>query len=313
MAHITPMPATKAGKIRWKVRIRQAGKAERNATFDSYEEATAWADAAETQEALPTSLLEQVRADELVERYTDTVDENKAAFEEFAASPLAELYISEITANVVADLAESWIAATPRRIPAPLILLRDAWDSLHREFPSLMIPENPVTALKLTKLPAKDRRLSKHEEAVIRDSVKATRGGYLDQAITVALETALLQKNIVSLDWNNVDFTRREISIDGKIIPMSDSLYAALKSLNPKSNGKVFGDLSAMALHRSFSRRLEKLGINDLTFNDLRTEAIYRLFEQGMSLEQVRKIVGNKTDDALLRIESAVRGNELNQ
>jgi len=43
------------------------------------------------------------------------------------------------------------------------------------------------------------------------------------------------------------------------------------------------------------------LGIEDLRFHDLRHEAISRMFERGMQVEQVRVISGHRTLDQLSR------------
>lgn len=301
MASITPL-RTANGKVRWKARVRLAGRTERNATFDTEEQAREWAHKAETAADEPTGLLEQVRTDELIERYVDTVGADKKAAAVFCKSPLAEMYLSEITPDLVADLAEDWILANPRKIPAPLVLLRDAWDDLQVDHPTLNLPANPVTALKLTKVDTKNRRLLADEENIIRESFKETRGGYLDQAMTVALETALLQKDIVSLDWNDINFATKKVTVGNKVIPMSEKLVEALMSLNPKANGQVFQDLTTVALHRAFKRRLEKLGIDGLTFNDLRNEAIHRFKESGMTKEQLQRVLGYKTGANLDRI-----------
>jgi integrase len=45
----------------------------------------------------------------------------------------------------------------------------------------------------------------------------------------------------------------------------------------------------------------KKLGIVDLRFHDLRHEAISRLFEKGMRVEQVRVVSGHRTLDQLSR------------
>lgn len=302
MASITALTKNKKGQVRWQARVRVVGKLERTVTFDTEEQAIEWATRAENAPVESTNVLDNVTAGELIERYVDTVGASKRASDKFLASPLASMYLSEITPELIADLAAEWIMATPRKIPAPLLLLRDAWDDLQVDHPTLNLPANPVTALKLTKVDTKNRRLSVDEENIIRESFKDARGGYLDQAMTVALETALLQKDIVSLDWNEINFATKKITVGNKTIPVSEKLVEALMSLNPRANGQVFHELTTVALHRAFKRRLEKLGIDDLTFNDLRNEAIHRFKESGMTKEQLQRVLGYKTGTNLDRI-----------
>ena len=50
-----------------------------------------------------------------------------------------------------------------------------------------------------------------------------------------------------------------------------------------------------------FARLTKKLGIVDLRFHDLRHEAISRMFERGMRVEQVRVVSGHRTLEQLSR------------
>lgn len=45
----------------------------------------------------------------------------------------------------------------------------------------------------------------------------------------------------------------------------------------------------------SFDRITERLGIDDLHFHDLRHEGISRLFERGLSIQEVALISGHKS------------------
>ena len=44
-----------------------------------------------------------------------------------------------------------------------------------------------------------------------------------------------------------------------------------------------------------FARMTKKLGIDDLRFHDLRHEAISRMFERGMRIEQVQVVSGHSS------------------
>ena len=45
----------------------------------------------------------------------------------------------------------------------------------------------------------------------------------------------------------------------------------------------------------------ERIGITDLRFHDLRHEAISRMFERGMTVEEVMPVSGHRTLDQLSR------------
>ena len=57
----------------------------------------------------------------------------------------------------------------------------------------------------------------------------------------------------------------------------------------------------AASISDKFAKMTKKLGIVDLRFHDLRHEAISRLFEKGMRVEQVRVVSGHRTLDQLSR------------
>jgi len=57
----------------------------------------------------------------------------------------------------------------------------------------------------------------------------------------------------------------------------------------------------AASISDKFAKMTKKLGIDDLRFHDLRHEAISRMFERGMRVEQVRVVSGHRTLDQLSR------------
>ena len=59
--------------------------------------------------------------------------------------------------------------------------------------------------------------------------------------------------------------------------------------------------LLAASVSDKFAKLTKKAGIKDLRFHDLRHEAISRMFERGMSIEQVAAISGHKTWTSLRR------------
>ena len=58
----------------------------------------------------------------------------------------------------------------------------------------------------------------------------------------------------------------------------------------------MFEDVQlAASISDKFAKLVKKAGIVDLRFHDLRHEAISRMFEKGMAIEQVAAISGHKT------------------
>jgi integrase len=58
---------------------------------------------------------------------------------------------------------------------------------------------------------------------------------------------------------------------------------------------------TAEAVKLSFARAVERAGIDDLHFHDLRHEGVSRLFEKGLNVMEVASISGHKTLQMLKR------------
>jgi len=58
------------------------------------------------------------------------------------------------------------------------------------------------------------------------------------------------------------------------------------------SNGRVFGELTPLALRLSFNRATRRAGITGLRLHDLRHEATSRFFEKGLNVMEVASVTG---------------------
>ena len=68
----------------------------------------------------------------------------------------------------------------------------------------------------------------------------------------------------------------------------------------PKEQERVF-PVTDVAVRQAWDRLRRRAGITDLTFHDLRHEAISRQFESGLSIPQVMAISGHQTASQLFR------------
>jgi integrase len=108
-----------------------------------------------------------------------------------------------------------------------------------------------------------------------------------------------------------VDLKRRCVTIleakngYSRTSPLTPSAYALLhrcRSEDKKEdeNERVF-PLTANALKMAWGRMLDKAGIRDLHFHDLRHEAISRFFEMGLTVPEVASISGHRNSAMLSR------------
>ncbi|HKR44039.1 MAG TPA: site-specific integrase [Paraburkholderia sp.] len=156
----------------------------------------------------------------------------------------------------------------------------------------------------------RERRLSATEEAKLMAACGATQNPFVRPIIVLALETAMRRGEIVGLEWERVHL--RDLSVQltltktGKPrgVALSSRAIAELAALRPTADeelkGRVFPGLTPNALKLAFRRAVERAGIADLHFHDLRHEATSRLFEKGLSVMEVASITGHQ-DVRMLR------------
>lgn len=199
-----------------------------------------------------------------------------------------------------------------------LQLLADVVDSAQTLW-NLHIVANPVPNAKrilrkLRKLKPgnqRERRLLAGEYERIRD---ATHSHFtlINQVALFAIETAMRQGEIAAARREHVNREKRVIYVPrsktdwktgnkGRVVPLSSLALAIIDAL-PVSfvDGSLFG-MQSDSIKRAFKRLCAQAGIKGLRFHDLRREAISRLFERGLAVEEVALISGHRTWSQLKR------------
>ena len=157
----------------------------------------------------------------------------------------------------------------------------------------------------------RDRRLGPGEfEALMAEAGDH----WIGTAIDIAVETAMRQSEIHRLRWSDIDekagvihLYRKDKSAENgrskaKIPLLKGVREALLRARNTTEQGdNLFRVQRSESISDKFARMTSRLGIEDLRFHDLRHEAISRMFERGMRVEQVRVVSGHRTLDQLSR------------
>jgi len=157
----------------------------------------------------------------------------------------------------------------------------------------------------------RDRRLEPGEYEALMDQAA---GHWISAAIDLAVESAMRQGEIHALKWSDINESKGVIRLmrkdkhaetgqSAQQIPLLKGVREALlRSQNVFGQGPNLIPVErAASISDKFARLTTKLGIDDLRFHDLRHEAISRLFEKGMRVEQVRVVSGHRTLDQLSR------------
>lgn len=130
--------------------------------------------------------------------------------------------------------------------------------------------------------------------------------------VVFAIFSARRLGEICRLRWEDVDFERKKVLVRDMKHPrkkrgndvwcsLTDEAMAIIEAM-PRTGEYVF-PYDANSAGTAFRRHVEKAGIEDLHFHDLRHEGVSRLFEMGWTAPFVMKVSGHKTSTMLDRYE----------
>ena len=123
--------------------------------------------------------------------------------------------------------------------------------------------------------------------------------------VSVALLSGFRKRNVLQLKWEQIDLNLRTIELlksenKGKKyikIPISETLYNLLLTLEPKKSGHVFINPKTNKpyadIKKSFKSALERAGISDFRFHDLRRTVGTWLLTSGVDIRTVQNLLAH--------------------
>jgi hypothetical protein len=134
--------------------------------------------------------------------------------------------------------------------------------------------------------------------------------------ILAALHTGARRSELLRLTWGDVDMRQRTITFrntkngDSQTLPLTETLRSTFtelpRSLNPAA--PVLPQLAPLVLTRSFARLVQRLGVKNLTFHDLRHDGDLDARDGGRAATDDRRDPRARrppNDGALRPLESA--------
>jgi len=283
----------------------------RSATFDTKMAAKEWAAAVEVEiRSGKQQAASEGVAQDAFDRYAEEVSPTKKGVRwevlrlgKLRSDPLGAVRLDRLSPADVAAFRDRRLAeVSPGTVNRELNLISSVFETATCEWKWL--PANPCRGIRRPRNPrARDRRVSSEEvrrvclalgysgEGPVANSSQQTALAFL-----IALETAMRQAEIVSLQWDDVNMAGRFCTLrdskngDKRHVPLNRE---ALRLFGRREGYAVPFTVNPATASALFRRARVAAGIDDLRFHDSRHEAITRL-AQRLSILDLARMVGHR-------------------
>ena len=339
MATITQTPSGT-----WKALVRRQGWPAQIKTFRTKRDCQDWARRIEDEIIrgvyIQRSTNERILIKEALDRYIDEVSITKKAStyknEKISASninsKLGIYSLVGITPSMVAKYRDKRLneGKSNNTVRIELALLSHLYTIAIKEW-GMGLTYNPVSNIrKPSPGKGRERRLVDGEENRLLKACDEHSNPMLGWIVRLALYTAMRSGEIRNLKRNQVNLKKNKITLfDTKnsltrTVPLTQKAITVLQEVFGDEHIMLvdtdllfFGDKGKDGIRRPYvinkvwSHALERAGITDLRFHDLRHEATSRFVEAGLSDQEVSAITGHKTMQ-MLRRYTHLRSEDLN-
>lgn len=160
------------------------------------------------------------------------------------------------------------------------------------------VRDNPAKKVKLLREPPGRLRYLEKEE--IKKLIELC-APHLKPIVIIALNTGMRRGEILNLKWRDINLRDKNILIhdskshSSRIIPMNETVVQALKSITKDGeyiftwDGNKIGDIK-----RAFKNTLNRAGIEDFRFHDLRHTFAPHLAMSGYNLKTIQELLEHK-------------------
>ena len=300
----------------WQAQVRSKHAGSASKSFHRKTDAERWATA---QEALMQSGQWQKKMPShftiglMLKRYLETVtpakrgkaQETRRLHRLLRETQLMSINLNQAKPCTFADFRDRRIHDGVRACQYDLVLMRHAWNIARVEW-GWPLSDNPISLVRMPKNnPPRERRLKDGEFERLEVAAKKSRAWYLWPIVILAIETAMRRGEILGLRWEHIDLDRKTAFLpmtkngSSRWVPLSET---AVKMLTPlsKDTDRPFPETD-VAFRQAWDRLRKRATITDLTFHDLRHEAISRMFDRGMKIHEVMAVSGHRTAGQLFR------------
>ena len=253
---------TKRGELQWQVKVRRKGYPPQSATFNTRAEAEKWARSVESEMDKGTyvdnSEAQRTTLYEALARYLREVTPRKKGhyaetkrIERWQKHPLAKCSLVAVRGKDLAEFRDARRAEgkAENTIRLDIALISALYETAKRDWGMEGLP-NPARMLRLPAGSRKrDRSLTADEQVAFLAAIPATmpRTPNAQALFILALETGMRQSELLGIEWEDIDITRRFIHLsdtksgDPRDVPLSPKALQTIQAMpRPIDGGKVF-------------------------------------------------------------------------
>jgi integrase len=311
----------------WQAQVRSRKLGSTSKSFHKKSDAVAWAKVQEalmqTGEWKPKHKQYSTIGDLIQTYLTKVTPHKKGAAPEtrrlnrlLKEIPLMQIKLDGAQPHHFASFRDRRLKDGNRAAQYDLVLLRAAWNTARIEW-GWNLGDNPLTLIRFPRSnPPRERRLKQGEYEKLMAACTKTKVWYLWPMIEIAIATCMRRGEILSLEWKHIDFERRKALLPttkngrSRWVPLATKVIELLDRL-PKEQERVF-PVTDVSVRQAWDRLRRRAGVTDLTFHDLRHEAISRQFESGLRIPQVMAISGHQTANQLFRYVNLIENDPVN-
>ena len=304
---------------RWQARVRRKGNPDLTKTFVTRQDAERWARSAEVDldrgSYVNPAEAQRITLGCLIDRYIrEVLPAMKGAKEDgirlaaMKRNSVAKLSLASLTPEAIGKYRDERL----RTVAAGTVIRNLAYISSvinHARREWGITVANPIPLVRKPTAPkGRDRLLSDDELARLLRALEPTgrRNPWMQPLVQLALETAMRRGELLSLRWSDIDLSGRTATLwqtkngDKRVVPLSSRAIAVLQSM-PRNIGGVVFPINGFTISAAFDRALDRAGITDFHFHDLRHMAVTELSKRLPNLIELAAVSGHRSLKMLQR------------
>lgn len=304
---------------RWQVRVRRLGFPDQVRTFNLRQDAERWARSIESDidrgQFTNVSLAQQTTLADLIQKYIQEVLPLKKSFPEdsfrlnaLSHKPISKWSMANLSPSRIAGYRDERLKQVGNgTVIRELSYISSIINHARREWGINVA--NPVLLVRKPATPeGRNRILNDLERLQLLEALTPVSRGnvWVKPIVQMALETAMRKGELLSLRWEHIDLVHQTAFLpttkngDSRTVPLSLEAIRVLHGLARSINGTVF-PITAANLHARFKRAVNRAGLQNFRFHDLRHTAVTNMAKKLPNIIELSAVSGHKNLGMLKR------------